>query len=38
LVEDENTGDSGISFDYEPVVEETTVDEATAEPVAEEVA
>ncbi len=38
LVEDESTGDSGISFDYEPVVEETTVDEATAEPVAEEVA
>lgn len=35
VVDGENTGDSGITFDYEPVVEETTVDEATAEPVAE---
>ena len=38
LVEDENTGDSGISFDYEPVVEETTVDDVASEPVAEEAA
>ena len=38
VVDGENTGDSGITFDYEPVVEETTVDEATAEPVAEEAA
>ena len=38
LVEDESTGDSGISFDYEPVVEETPVDDAASETVAGEAA
>jgi hypothetical protein len=38
LVESENTGDSGITFDYEPTLEETTVEDVAVEPVAEETA
>ena len=38
LVENENTGDSGITFDYEPTLEETTVEDVAVEPVAEEAA